>query len=136
MGNHWFVGIYRGIIIPGSLRWCRISSIHSMQTKKHRAHANRFRHTQSVMPDSLPFAPCRLQCLQPLAQPDAVCLRNGLSIAAGLAAPWQLEAPSSWGNPSPYWYVAKLVTPPKWWFSFRFPSHQGEKGKNTQPDPL
>ena len=24
-----FVGIYRGIIIPGFLRWCRISSIHS-----------------------------------------------------------------------------------------------------------
>ena len=24
-----FVGIYRGIIIPGSLRWCRISFIHS-----------------------------------------------------------------------------------------------------------
>ena len=23
-----FVGIYRGIILPGFLRWCRISSIH------------------------------------------------------------------------------------------------------------
>ena len=25
-----FVGIYRGVIIPGFLRWCRISSIDSM----------------------------------------------------------------------------------------------------------
>ena len=24
------VGVYRGIIIPGSLKWCRIASIHSM----------------------------------------------------------------------------------------------------------
>ena len=24
-----FVGIYKGIMIPGFLRWCRISSIHS-----------------------------------------------------------------------------------------------------------
>ena len=33
LGNHGkslFVGIYRGIIIPGFLRWCTISSIHSM----------------------------------------------------------------------------------------------------------
>ena len=33
LSNHWkpvFVGIYRGIIIPGLLRWCRISSIYSM----------------------------------------------------------------------------------------------------------
>ena len=29
MGNHCLLGIYRGIILPGSLRWCRISSIHS-----------------------------------------------------------------------------------------------------------
>ena len=28
--NHGFVGIYMGIMIPGFLRWCRISSIHSM----------------------------------------------------------------------------------------------------------
>ena len=33
LGNHekpLFVGIYRGIMIPWFLRWCRISSIHSM----------------------------------------------------------------------------------------------------------
>ena len=30
MRNHCFVGIYGGIIIPGFLRWCRISSIHSV----------------------------------------------------------------------------------------------------------
>ena len=29
-----FVGIYNGIIIPGFLRWCRILSIHSMDTFK------------------------------------------------------------------------------------------------------
>ena len=29
-GNPLFVGIYRGIPIPGFLRWCRISSIHSI----------------------------------------------------------------------------------------------------------
>ena len=29
-GKPWFVGIYRGIIIPEFLRWCRISSIHSI----------------------------------------------------------------------------------------------------------
>ena len=28
-----FVGIYRAIIIPGFLRWCRISSIHSMMER-------------------------------------------------------------------------------------------------------
>ena len=30
MGNHLFVGIDRRIIILGLLRWCRISSTHSM----------------------------------------------------------------------------------------------------------
>ena len=30
LGNHFFMGIYSGIIIPGLFRWCRISSIHSM----------------------------------------------------------------------------------------------------------
>ena len=33
LGNHGkplFVGIYKKIIIPRFLRWCRISSIHSM----------------------------------------------------------------------------------------------------------
>ena len=30
MGNHSLFGIYRGAIILGFLRWCRISSIHSM----------------------------------------------------------------------------------------------------------
>ena len=29
MGHPLFVGIYRGIMIPGFLGWCRISSIHS-----------------------------------------------------------------------------------------------------------
>ena len=29
-GKPLFIGIYRGFIIPGFLRWCRISSIHSM----------------------------------------------------------------------------------------------------------
>ena len=29
-GRPLFIGIYRGIIIPGFLGWCRISSIHSM----------------------------------------------------------------------------------------------------------
>ena len=36
LGNHgkpFFIGIYRGIIIPGFLRWCRISSIHSIVGK-------------------------------------------------------------------------------------------------------
>ena len=32
MGKPLFVGIYRGIFIPGFLRWCRISSIHSVGT--------------------------------------------------------------------------------------------------------
>ena len=34
LGNHgkpWFVGNYRGIILPGFLRWCRISSLHSRE---------------------------------------------------------------------------------------------------------
>ena len=30
MGNHLFVDIDRGIIILGLLRWCRISSTHSI----------------------------------------------------------------------------------------------------------
>ena len=30
MGHHLFVGIDRGIIILGLLRWCRISSTHSI----------------------------------------------------------------------------------------------------------
>ena len=30
IGNRCFVGIYRGLIIPGFRRWCRISSIHSV----------------------------------------------------------------------------------------------------------
>ena len=29
-GKPFFVDIYREFIIPGFLRWCRISSIHSM----------------------------------------------------------------------------------------------------------
>ena len=29
-GKPLFVGIYKGIIIPWFLRWCRIASIHSM----------------------------------------------------------------------------------------------------------
>ena len=28
--NPWFVGIYRGIIIPGFVRWCRVLSIDSI----------------------------------------------------------------------------------------------------------
>ena len=28
-GKYLFVGIYRGIMVPGFLRWCRILSIHS-----------------------------------------------------------------------------------------------------------
>ena len=30
-----FVGIYRKIIIPGFLRWCRIASIHSTSSFDH-----------------------------------------------------------------------------------------------------
>ena len=29
-GKPWFVGMYCGTIIPGFLKWCRISSIHSI----------------------------------------------------------------------------------------------------------
>ena len=43
-GKPWFVGIYRGIIIPGFLRWCRTSSIHSGKTmfSVYRGHSNLF----------------------------------------------------------------------------------------------
>ena len=34
-GRAGFVGIYKGIIIPGCLRWCRILSIHSKKLGEH-----------------------------------------------------------------------------------------------------
>ena len=36
-GNHgkpFFVGIYRGIILPGSLRWCKMGCVHPQYPRK------------------------------------------------------------------------------------------------------
>ena len=52
LGNHgksFFIGIYRGTIIPGFLRWCRISSIHS------RSHSNWSPVTSFLVRDFVPF---------------------------------------------------------------------------------
>ena len=50
------VGIYKGSIIPGCLRWCRISSVHSMISKSFSHNSGEDSGGRSKLPHTRPGA--------------------------------------------------------------------------------
>ena len=104
MGKPLFVGIYKGILIPGFLRWCRVSFIHSiipkvMGVQRSNPAAEDFagvRDSPSIHSAffGLSLAPktrTRTPCVPLVAKPlTSVCVKIGGGGGGALKNPWLL----------------------------------------------